>query len=137
MKNTIRKPRLYLYMSLPSIFIWLFILIGVSFEAVKDGPLLIIIPILVFAPFVLTFIYLTLLQLNWKIEVNKDNILYQSWLRKKHLFKMNDVVVVHRPNKKGTVKFYLYCNGKKFTTVSMFDTNMELVFEFKNQQIIL
>ena len=49
-QNVIKKPRLYLYISLPSIIIWLFIQIMVAYEARNDG-LLIIIPIIFFICF--------------------------------------------------------------------------------------
>lgn len=80
-QNVIKKLRLYLYISLPSIIIWLFIQIMVAYEARNDG-LLIIIPIIFFLPFVVTFIYITLLQLNWKVEFDNGSIIYRNCLRK-------------------------------------------------------
>ena len=135
MKNIIRKPKLYLYMSFPSIFFWLFVQILGTIEASADGPL-VIIPILFFIPFVLTFIYLTLLQLNWKIEFNKGDILYRNWLRKKRIYRIDDLTVVHKnPNRKGGPKFYLYFGYRKITTISMYDTNLELLCKIDNHMI--
>lgn len=134
-QNVIKKPRLYLYISLPSIIIWLFIQIMVAYEARNDG-LLIIIPIIFFLPFVVTFIYITLLQLNWKVEFDNGSIIYRNWLRKKRIYRIDDMTVVHKnPNRKGGPKFYLYFAYRKITTISMYDTNLELLSKIDNHMI--
>ena len=112
-KNIIRKPKVYFYTAFPSIFLWIFIQVFTIYEARNDG-LLIIIPIVFFSPFILTFIYLSLLQVNWKIEFNGGKIIYTNWFRKKSVYDINDILVIHKnPNKKGTRKLYLWNKDRK------------------------
>lgn len=66
-KHCIRKPKLYLYISAPSIILWIVFEVFKLLEARNDG--LLIIPIVFFTPFVLAFIYFCLLQINWRINL--------------------------------------------------------------------
>ena len=66
-KHCIRKPRLYLYASAPNIILWIVFEVFTLLEARNDG--LLIIPIVFFTPFVLAFIYFSLLQINWRIKL--------------------------------------------------------------------
>ena len=61
-KYCIRKPKLYLYISAPNIILWIVFEVFTFLEARNDG--LLIIPIAFFTPFVLAFIYFSLLQIN-------------------------------------------------------------------------
>lgn len=134
-KHCIRKPKLYLYVSAPNIILWIVFEVFTLLEARNDG-LLIIIPIVFFTPFILTFIYLSLLQINWKIEIQEDKVIYRNWLRKKATYKVDDLTVYHKnPRKKGTPKFYIFNENTKITTVTMYDENMDLLSHFLNKKM--
>lgn len=134
-KRCIRKPKIYLYVAAPNIILWIVFEVFTILEARNDG-LLIIIPIVFFTPFVLAFIYFSLLQINWKIEFDNGDFIYSNFFQKKTTYKIDDLVVVHKnPFRKGMPKFYIFYNGKRITTATMYDENIELLSKIKNQKI--
>ena len=130
--NIIKKPRIYLYVGLPSLIFWiiLFVWCILAKEDLEyDSP---IVPFILCGPFIVGFIYLCLLGLNWKIIFGKDKVIIYNFLRRKKIYDINELTVFNKsPNKKGAVKFYIYYNSKRIVVVSMFDENFELITKIK------
>jgi len=133
--NEIRKPKIYLYFGIPSLILWVVLFIWCFFEKEDleyESP---IVPFILCGPFVLCFLYVCLLSINWKIIVEKDKIIIINFLRMKRVYNRDEISVFYKnPDKKGTPKFYLYQGEKRRATISMYDDGFDIITEL-NQDL--
>ena len=133
LNNVIRKPKIYLYTAIYSLIVWIGILCWTIYFAITQDHGYYFLGIVDFI-LILIFMYLCLLQINWKIEIHETKAYIRGVTRKTTICNINDLIVLHRkPNKKGTIKFYLVNKDKRLATITMFDSNLELLEKFKNE----
>ena len=119
MKNVIRKPKIYLYVGVPSIALHAFILFKIICLGLNEPGWFMLTPL--FLSLLIQFTYLTLLRLNWKVQINDNNIIVRNCFRMSKEYNINKLE--QGAKTKPDIFFYLYFEGKRIARISVYDEN--------------
>ena len=75
-----------------------------------------------------------MMSLLWYIEIDDDIVYFRNTIGITKKYNNSDLTLKMKDSKKkGTPKAYVYLGNKKITTITIYDTNFELVGKFKNR----
>ena len=134
-KRYITKPKIYTFAGFISFIFW-----TVAFVlALKQGWgdfLGAVLPIcLICIPLIILSLLMLMMSVLWYVKIDDDIVYFCNSFGITKKYNNSDLTLKMKDSKKnGTPKAYVYRGNKKITTITIYDTNFELVGKFKNRE---
>ena len=133
-KQYITKPKIYAFIGLGSTIMWTFGFVLALRQGWGDFWNAILPICLICVPIIIFSILMLMMSLLWYIEIDDDIVYFRNTIGITKKYNNSDLTLKMKDSKKkGTPKAYVYWGNKKITTITIYDTNFELVGKFKNR----
>ena len=133
-KRYITKPKIYAFIGLGSTIMWTFGFVLALRQGWGDFWNAILPICLICVPIIIFSILMLMMSLLWYIEIDDDIVYFRNTIGITKKYNNSDLTLKMKDSKKkGTPKAYVYLGNKKITTITIYDTNFELVGKFKNR----
>ena len=96
-----------------------------------------ILPILLICiPFIVISLLISMMSIFWCVRIDEEKVSFCNMFGITKTYDNAELTMVMKHYKrKGALKFYIYKDKKKITTVTQFDTNFTLVSKFINREV--
>ena len=133
-KQFITKPKIYAFIGLGSTIMWTFGFVLALRQGWGDFWNAILPICLICVPIIIFSILMLMMSLLWYIEIDDEIVYFRNTIGITKKYNNSDLTLKMKDSKKkGTPKAYVYLGNKKITTITIYDTNFELVGKFKNR----
>ena len=133
-KQYITKPKIYAFIGLGSTIMWTFGFVLALRQGWGDFWNAILPICLICVPIIIFSILMLMMSLLWYIEIDDEIVYFRNTIGITKKYNNSDLTLKMKDSKKkGTPKAYVYLGNKKITTITIYDTNFELVGKFKNR----
>lgn len=126
--NLIKKPKIYVFVTMLWIVMWTFISILGIYQMFIDQYFIILPFFLLLIISIINALLILLYVINFKIEIGINEIKIKSWLGKPKIYNINDLYI--------TIKreyIFIFHNNKKIAKITFFDNNYDAIFVIKDK----
>ena len=118
----IKKPKIYVYVSLLWFIMWGLITAIVFLQMLSDGDYTYLFTCFLFLITIIHSIYSLIYTINFSIKILDEKVIITNWIRRKKIYNINELYIKWKRD-----SFIVYKGGRRLARISKFDQNFEII----------